>query len=121
MALLSFDDELERARDQVPFANGFEFDSWSSIWCDECVHYEDCPLLLVMLHEKTPAAWEDVAPHALNRYHCHEFTQELAVEEPQVQEEQGPTRSAPLGIAEPEHQQPEGHGLDGVRPADPGA
>jgi hypothetical protein len=73
VALLSFDDELSRAVDKVPFANGFEFDSWSSIWCDECVHFDDCPLLLVILREKTPQSWEDVNPAALNRYHCHEF------------------------------------------------
>lgn len=73
MALLSFDDELDRAIQKVPFSNGFEFDSWSSIWCDECVHYEDCPLLLVILHEKTPEPWDDVRPSALNRYHCREF------------------------------------------------
>lgn len=116
MALLSFDDELERAREKVPFSNGFEYDSWSSIWCDECVHFEDCPLLLVIMHEKTPAAWEDVAPHALNRYHCHEFTQESAVEEPQVQEQES-ARPTQLECAGPEHQQSEAHGRDGNRPA----
>lgn len=73
MALLSVDAELGRAKDTVPFANGFEFDCWSAIWCEECVHYEDCPLMLVILHEKTPAAWDDIAPGALNRYHCAEF------------------------------------------------
>jgi hypothetical protein len=75
VALLSLEEELDRARDQVPFSNGFEFESWSSIWCDECAHYENCPLLLVILREQTPAAWEDRNPGALNRYVCEEFTQ----------------------------------------------
>ena len=81
MALLNVDEELARAADQVPFSNGFEFDCWSSIWCEECVHYDDCPLLLVILHEKTPAAWDEVDPGALNRYHCREF-ENNATEQP---------------------------------------
>lgn len=75
MALLNFDDELAQAKDAVPFSNGFEFESWSSIWCDECQHQLTCPLLLVILHEKTPAAWDVIDPGALNRYHCQEFEQ----------------------------------------------
>lgn len=93
MALLSVDEELARGVDKVPFANGFEFESWSSIWCDECAHYVDCPLLLVILHEKTPQAWEDVNPSALNRYHCNEFERKDDAETPTVQAE-GSTRAA---------------------------
>lgn len=83
MAVLSFEQELQRAKPEVAFSNGFEFDCWSAIWCEECVHYEDCPLLLVMLNEKTPAAWNEIDPLALNRYHCDEF--EKADEDPPVQ------------------------------------
>lgn len=85
MALLNFEDELGRARDAVPFSNGFEFESWSSIWCEECRHEQTCPLLLVILHEKTPAVWEDKDPMALNRYHCHEFSQKDIDETQEVQ------------------------------------
>lgn len=86
MALLSLEDELARASDKVPFANGFEFESWSSIWCEECTHYETCPLLLVILHEKTPVAWQDKNPGALNRYHCEEFNQKDETQEVQDQD-----------------------------------
>lgn len=73
MALLSFEEEFERARDGRPFANGFEFESWSSIWCDECALEDQCPLLSIILENKTPYSWEDKNPGALNRYHCWEF------------------------------------------------
>ncbi len=73
MALLTVEDELARAADVVPFANGYEYDSWSSIWCNECYWEQACPLLLVILHEKTPAAWVDREPGALNRYTCTEY------------------------------------------------
>jgi hypothetical protein len=82
VAVLSFEQELQRAKPQVPFSNGFEYDSWSSIWCEECVHEPTCPLLLVILHEKTPAAWREIDPLALNRYHCDEF-EEPGHEDPQ--------------------------------------
>lgn len=75
MALLSFDEEMERARPLVPFSNGYEYGCWSSIWCEECVNEPTCPLLLVSLHEVTPGPWEDRSPGELNRYHCHEFQQ----------------------------------------------
>lgn len=84
MALLSFDEEMARARPVIPFAFGYEFDHWSSIWCNECRHQATCPLLLVSLRELTPGPWEDVNPQALNRYHCHEF-EATDVEVPQVQ------------------------------------
>lgn len=84
MALLTFDEEMERARPRVPFSNGFEFESWSSIWCDECVHEGTCPLLLVMLHEVTPGPWDDINPGALNRYHCHEFNDSVTGAGPQL-------------------------------------
>lgn len=73
MALLSFDEEMNRARKGVPFANGYEFDSWFSIWCAECRNEGTCPLLVVALNERTPGPWLDVNPGALNRYVCEEF------------------------------------------------
>lgn len=89
MALLTPEEEDARAEDSWPFSNGFEFDSWASIWCLECAHYATCPLLLVMLMGKTPAAWEQVDPGALNRYHCHEFLRKDPPDEAQeVQEGQ---------------------------------
>lgn len=73
MALLSFEEELARSSDRVPFSNGYEFDCWSSMWCSDCVREPECPLLLVILHERTPALWEDRDPGALNRYVCTGF------------------------------------------------
>lgn len=73
MALLSPEEEFERARPGWAFANGFEWESWSAIWCLECSHEPTCPLLVVMLQERIPAAWEDRNPGALNRYVCHEY------------------------------------------------
>lgn len=82
MALLSSYAEFHRAADVIPFANGHEYQSWRAIWCDECVHETDCPLLdIAVLAERTPAAWEDVRPGALNRYHCHEFQSTTSTEE----------------------------------------
>lgn len=86
MALLSFDEEMNRTRPGAPFANGFEFDNWYSLWCQDCVHEDTCPLLLVALHEVTPGPWEDRNPGALNRYHCREFEGNLD-EAPPVQAE----------------------------------
>lgn len=74
MALLSLQEEMDRSRSGPAFANGFEFDSWSAIWCEECALVDDCPLLEVALLEHlVPAAWEDRNPGALNRYVCHEY------------------------------------------------
>lgn len=78
MALLTPDEEKDRATPGWAFANGTEFDAWASIWCYECAYYEDCPLLLVALDNHVPAAWQDLNPGALNRYRCHEFKQKEA-------------------------------------------
>lgn len=90
MALLSFIDELARAEKRWPFSDGYEFESWSAIWCAECVHEMECPLLLVMLAGRTPQAWEDRNPGALNRYHCHEYQDVKAEENSDVAEGETP-------------------------------
>jgi len=81
VALLEIVDELDRAAGHWPFSNGYEMTQWSDIWCAECVHYETCPLLIVVLHGKTPAPWELREHGALNRYTCHEFTRKDAIDE----------------------------------------
>lgn len=75
MALLSYEQEDERAEDEAAFSNGFEGESWMHIWCEACRHEEDCPLIMVALMGKRPAAWEQRVPSSLNRYTCHEFEQ----------------------------------------------
>ena len=89
VALLSFELEMQRSRPGVPFSNGNEFDTWFSIWCQECRHQASCPLLLVALHEVTPGPWEDRNPGALNRYHCTEF-ERIPDEAPPVQDDHSP-------------------------------
>jgi hypothetical protein len=73
MALLNFEAEMGRSRPGAPFSNGYEFDNWYAIWCEECRHEGTCPLLLVALNEVTPGPWVDKNPGTLNRYHCAEF------------------------------------------------
>lgn len=73
MALLSYEQEMVRAKPERAFANGFEADSWMSIWCNDCVREATCPLIMVALMDHTPDAWDDVRPGYLNRYHCREF------------------------------------------------
>lgn len=72
MALLEFGDELARARTGAPFANGYEGESWMSLWCQDCTHRNGCPLLDVALFGRTPAAWQLREPDGLNRYTCEE-------------------------------------------------
>lgn len=78
MALLSIAAELDRAYPRWPFNNGYELESWSDIWCEQCTHFETCPLLTVMLMGRTPAAWEVRDVTQLNRYTCHEFDEKAA-------------------------------------------
>ncbi len=75
MALLSFDEENERSDPHAPFANGYEGESWMSLWCEDgCANYKDCPLILVALLGRTPQQWEIREPGGLNRYTCHAYT-----------------------------------------------
>lgn len=81
MALLSTDEEFDRGVDKPPFSNGFEGESWMGIWCEECRHEPDCPLILVAITGRTPLAWHeqergvgDLAS-LTHRYTCHEFEQ----------------------------------------------
>jgi hypothetical protein len=78
------DDEIDAgARPGSAFSNGYEWDCWSSKWCDRCVHDDwqtdkFCPLVAVaMLGDKTPAEWMDEKPLSLyDRYTCIEFRSE---------------------------------------------
>ncbi len=75
MALLDLESELDRSRGVAAFANGFEGEAWMSLWCADCVNDadSDCPLIAVAMLGRTPAAFDDVSPGALNRYVCREF------------------------------------------------
>lgn len=73
MALLSFDDEAERAKPDAPFSNSTDGCSWMAIWCEDCRHEADCPLLLLAITGFTPAAWQERDHASLNRYICLEF------------------------------------------------
>lgn len=75
MALLDLDGEMDRAVPRPAFANGFEGESWMSLWCVDCVNDvdNDCPLVGVALLGRTPRAWDDASPGHLNRYVCNEF------------------------------------------------
>jgi hypothetical protein len=67
---------IERdARPGAAFANGTEWDVWSSGWCDFCQHQETCPLIVfAMTNERTPAEWVDDQPGTLvHPYWCTEF------------------------------------------------
>lgn len=80
MAVLSFDAEYQRARHRPPFSNGFEGETWMSLWCEDgCTHYDDCPLLLVAMLDRTPQAWTEREPLGLNRYTCTEYAEESAL------------------------------------------
>lgn len=73
MALLSIEAELERSEDKMPFSNSTEGVGWMSIWCEECAHEPDCPLLLVSMMDRTPAAWELRDQASINRYTCTQY------------------------------------------------
>lgn len=76
MALLSPDDEFARGVDRPAFSNGFEAESWMGIWCEECRHEPDCPLIMVAFLGRTPKAWKETDRASLTRrYTCHEFEQ----------------------------------------------
>ena len=68
---------LADAIDRRAFANGSEFDAWSSGWCDTCIFYADCDLLAVALIEgKTPVEWRPDQPGSLwNPYTCDEYVE----------------------------------------------
>lgn len=77
MALLSFEQEYERAADERPFANGFEGESWMAHWCEMCVNSrlpDDCPLIGVALLGKTPQPWWLIDKRSLKaRFACQEY------------------------------------------------
>lgn len=79
MALLDLRAEAARARDGAPFSNGFEGESWMSLWCQDCAHQKFCPLLDVAFLGRTPAPWTLREPGGLNRYTCEEH-QEIVYE-----------------------------------------
>jgi hypothetical protein len=73
MALLSIDEEMDRATLATPFSNGFEGEAWMNLWCDDCANQYDCPLIMVAVMNRVPAAWELRDPAGLNKYSCAEF------------------------------------------------
>lgn len=82
MALLSYDEEYERAHDVSPFSNGFEGETWMDLWCVDCAKEPDCPLLVVALMGRTPRPWTERQPMSLNRYTCHEYDDVSAEHQP---------------------------------------
>lgn len=75
---------MARSRDERPFANGFEGESWMNLWCWDCqVDEDECPLIGVAMLGRTPAAWALRDPAGLNRYTCNEYqeTEYTVVEE----------------------------------------
>lgn len=90
MALLSIEDEMERAEGGAPFSNSTDGFGWMAIWCEECTREPDCPLLVVALMNRTPAAWTVRDPAAINKYTCTEFEKSTA-DDPTVVIEGGET------------------------------
>ncbi len=64
---------MARAREGRAFTDDAQFESWSRIWCQDCVVGATCPLVDVALLGRTPAAWTERDPASLNRYTCEEF------------------------------------------------
>jgi hypothetical protein len=93
----TYDEIWAGARDEPPFSNGTEYETWSWNWCWRChqpdevawQRYENgerktapkqpgCPLILAALLGRTPTEWmeQDWAggpPPLGDRYHCIEF------------------------------------------------
>lgn len=82
MALLSFDEEYDRAHDTSAFSNSTDGHAWMGLWCEDCNHYEDCPLILVAMMGRTPLTWSEREPRSLNRYTCREFDDVTAEHQP---------------------------------------
>jgi hypothetical protein len=64
---------MSRAGVDAPFSNSTDGLGWMSIWCDECVREPDCPLILVAMMNRTPAAWVLRDQASINRYTCTEY------------------------------------------------
>lgn len=73
MALLSIEQEIERAKPDAAFMLGTEYESWMQIWCDHCTYQVQCPLLMVAAMNRTPAPWDLVNSGTVNSYTCTEF------------------------------------------------
>lgn len=73
----SFDEITSDAKQQSPFSNGFQGESWMDRWCwAPCKKDRDssCPLVLAAYSGYTPKEWTEVNPGGLaDRYHCSEF------------------------------------------------
>lgn len=78
MALLSFEQEWVRSEDSKPFSTVSLPQGWLAIWCQECTRPPDCPLLLVAMLLRTPAAWELRDAGAVNKWTCMEFEKETS-------------------------------------------
>lgn len=77
MAVLTFSEEMDRARMLAAFSNGFEGDAWMGHWCETCVLFDGCVLVDVALLGRTPQAWQEDQPFGLaSRYVCAEYTRE---------------------------------------------
>lgn len=74
----SYDDAYERAADKPAFSNGTEFEAWMDRNCYSCANDGEsagCPLVLVMMTERTPAEWKKDKPGSLGeQYTCDLFS-----------------------------------------------
>lgn len=73
----TLDEIIDDGEKRAAFSNGFEWDRWSSAWCQRCRHdvNEDCPLVSVaVLLDVTPKEWVTNDERGLEtRYNCTEF------------------------------------------------
>lgn len=76
MALLSLEEELVRAEVGPPFLTDDQYAGWWSIWCRDCAHQQDCPLLVVAARDRTPAEWLLRDHAATNKFTCTEYKED---------------------------------------------
>lgn len=59
------------------FSNATEYEIWAARWCDKCVLFDDCAILLdVMINNQVPAQW--TAKDYLHWYECSAFDRRKA-------------------------------------------
>lgn len=84
MALLKIEKEMERARPGAAFSTLDDGASWMAIWCDECTKEPQCPLLTVVILNRTPGPWLLRDAAAVNKYTCTEFEGSTGAQAPPV-------------------------------------
>jgi hypothetical protein len=72
MAVLTIEEEMQRAHLEPAFVDDEAFEAWMRIWCDECSR-TGCPLITVAAMNRTPEPWELVDVGAVNKFSCAGF------------------------------------------------